>query len=340
MASPSPPRAPRRLSQSNPRRIRNRYLYDIEQVEEENPYYERPPRLRLGEDFEEEEIQEDAESRARKMAEIREKMRKGAELALESEEEESPSKCKDVINMSNENIAEYLRENKGNFIIQMPDNNNFECQSIDALKNMYSRVDELDGTNYYELFYVCKNDNPLLQFTENDYIRENPYIKLGSPNFLVEKPDWLYEGTPPEPRIFKIVEKKDETGKVKKAVFVSETGIKVGSKQWNDLGLGSMVSEWHCNAGEMRTYRLEPISDERAIEILQSADAILQSAKRKRGGTKKYGGRHKKNRNKKTKKIRKYIIKKISNKKHIRKISKKINKIKLNKIKRTRRNKL
>ena len=205
--------------------------------------------------------------------------------------------------MSNENIETYLDEDEGNFIIQMP-HNKFECQSVNALKQTNTRINELDGTNYYEVFYACKNNIPAYGFSSDNYVREQQYIKIGSSNFLVEKPNWLYEGPPPKPRIFKLVSNKDY-----KPGFVSETSIKITSPEWTEIGLGDMTGEWHCSAGGSSTYRLEP----------------------KRQKRKHRGGSKKKRNNKKTKKH----IKRKTNKKHTRKTNKRINKRK-----RTRRHKV
>ena len=254
------------------------------------------------------------QQRQEQMEQFRENMRLQQqkyqdELNEDSDEEDDykkasaddPNVCNSSILGYDTNIQDYLKKDKGNFIIQMPYNDNFECQSINMLQDLNRRTNPLNGTTYYDVFYGCTKDTPILGFTEEDYVKSVPYIKMGSPNFLVEKPEWLYKkkGFPPKPRIFKLIDAGD------KPAFVSESAIIE-----THIADGDMSSMWHCNTGKMPTFRLEPIIDYRPI-----------SPKKKR--KERFGGSSKtKRNNKKTKKLlHKKRIRK-TNKKHTRKTNK------------------
>ena len=150
-------------------------------------------------------------------------------------------KCFDMISGSDKNIDTYLKKDRNNFIIQLPSSTNYECQSIKMLTKMNKRKSR--GEIYYEVFYACTAARPIFGFSEADYNSAQPYIKLGSSNFLVEKPNWIYGGPPPEPRIFKL----EQVGS--KPAFVSASAIRGGD----------LTSDWHCNAGQMDTYKLVPM---------------------------------------------------------------------------------
>jgi hypothetical protein len=74
---------------------------------------------------------------------------------------------------------------------------------------------------------------------------------MGSFSLLIEKPDWFPQAEMPIYRKFKLV----KTGT--KPAFVSETMLRHGEQGDADY----ISSEWHCNAGKMDTYKLEPIME-------------------------------------------------------------------------------
>lgn len=161
-----------------------------------------------------------------------------------------PPICADIINGFDINIQSYLEKNKANFSIQLPNSDKYECANLNDIKQFHIKTDKA-GTKYFNYVYACNSDKPYYAFTEDNYIRTQPYIKIGSFNLLVEKPEWFPQSEFPIYRKFKLV----KTGS--KPAFVSETMLRHGEQGDADY----ISSEWHCNAGKMDTYKLEPIME-------------------------------------------------------------------------------
>jgi uncharacterized protein YjbI with pentapeptide repeats len=162
----------------------------------------------------------------------------------------NPPLCADVINGTDINIQAYLERNDANFSVQLPNSDKYECVNLNDIKRFHIKSDKA-GTKYFNYVYACNSDKPEFAFTEGDYIRARPYIRIGSFSLLVEKPDWFPQAEYPIYRKFKLVNAGT------KPAFLSETMLRRGEQGDADY----ISSEWHCNAGKMETYKLEPIME-------------------------------------------------------------------------------
>ena len=159
--------------------------------------------------------------------------------------------CYDMISGDDINIDAFLASSErsnANFIVQLPDSESYECINLNVLKRIHIKTDK-NNTDYFNYVYACHSNTPYLSFTEDNYIRGQPYIRLGNYNLIVEKPEWFPAANIPMYRKFKLV----KTGW--KPAFVSETMLRYGEKGDADYAR----SEWHCSAGKMDTYKLEPL---------------------------------------------------------------------------------
>jgi len=164
-----------------------------------------------------------------------------------------------------EDIFNYLRENDRNFILHIPDSNNYEAWNVDDIirLNIIERHDDIN------VFYECREANHSL--TRENIIRDEEYIKLGASNYVVEVPEWIYDDLwghriIPEPRIFKLREYKIVNGLVSKNIL--------------NYG-GSFVSGDHCNQLQpIQTYQLELVSEEELIKAQQrlNLSRVLQQS--------------------------------------------------------------
>jgi hypothetical protein len=122
--------------------------------------------------------------------------------------------CFNSILADDENIREFLEENDNKedpvalrFILKI--GNSYECHSVGYLRKQHSM--ELSGNNMnilYNMWFPCQKKNGRYLTDEDGYKLgdlRRPYVKMGSGNFHVEKPAWLYSGVPPEPRLFELV---------------------------------------------------------------------------------------------------------------------------------------
>jgi uncharacterized protein YjbI with pentapeptide repeats len=161
-----------------------------------------------------------------------------------------PPICADVINGYDINIQAFLDKNNANFSIQLPNSNNYECVNLNDIKKFHIKTDKA-GTKYFNYTYACNSDNSYYEFTEDNYVRAQPYIRMGTFSLLVEKPEWFPQAEFPIYRNFKLV----KVGS--KPAFVSETMLRHGEQGDEDY----ISSEWHCNTGKMDTYKLEPVME-------------------------------------------------------------------------------
>jgi len=110
-------------------------------------------------------------------------------------------------------------------------------------------------TGRYDTFYECSRElmervkqthQTPLAFGPDDFYTDREYVKVGSTRFFIEKPDWIFDGIPPEPRIFKL----EKIGKK----FLVEKRIAEGQ------GLEDVVSSVHCDLkDEFDIHRLVPV---------------------------------------------------------------------------------
>jgi hypothetical protein len=83
-------------------------------------------------------------------------------------------------------------------------------------------------------------------FNPGDFITDTEYVKVGSANHYIVKPDWFYAGPAPAPRMFKLV----ATGERKRLI----------SKRIATIYGANVVSDVHCDPLDtFDIFRLEPV---------------------------------------------------------------------------------
>ena len=149
--------------------------------------------------------------------------------------------CFDFIQQEDSQIQKYLAEDRNNFVIKLANVEQYECWSMDYLKKLWT-VDRPDLKQpYYKIWYECKSKDNIP--SSNNVIKDVEYVKVSSFDALVKKPYWFYEGPPPEPRIFELI----ETNKIIKTLTV------------NDMLEGTLIdyqSGDHCNTKPHNLYKL------------------------------------------------------------------------------------
>ena len=114
------------------------------------------------------------------------------------------------------------------------------------------------------------------------------YIKIGASLFLVEKPDWIYNGAPPEPRMFELQPSKQ--------VNTVTSNDNIDGNQMN------YVSGDHCNTDSLLSYKLVKMvktPTSRARTRLSPAARSSSSS-----STRRYGGSVRRSQKTKTKKTK------------------------------------
>jgi len=163
-----------------------------------------------------------------------------------------PPICIDSVDSREKNIQAYLKKDPANFIFKNPGTSNtYQCANLNNIKRFHIRTDNVE-IKYFNYVYPCKEDRGYLTITEDKYTRQKPYIRIGTSNYIVEKPDWFPAAEfPLEPRVFALI--PNDT----KSTMVTETMIRRGEKGDEDYA----SSEWHCSAGLMETYKLIPLDE-------------------------------------------------------------------------------
>jgi hypothetical protein len=157
--------------------------------------------------------------------------------------------CYAVTDLYDKNIDKYLAKNPGNFILVVGDNK--ECESLDNLKQQYYSDELRDVEGYYEcsqsvIDWQNAAGHTKIAFNPEDYITDVEYVKVGSYNQYIIKPDWFYDGPAPEPRVFKLV----STGERKRLI----------SKRIASLYGTNVVSDVHCDPKDtFEIFRLEAV---------------------------------------------------------------------------------
>ena len=157
--------------------------------------------------------------------------------------------CYAVTDLYDKNIDKYLAKNPGNFILVVGDNK--ECESLENLKQQYYSQELRDMEGYYECSQIVidwqnRAGHTKLAFNPEDYITDIEYVKVGSYNQYIVKPDWFYDGPAPDPRVFKLV----STGERKRLI----------SKRIAKRYGTNVVSDVHCDPKDtFEIFRLEPV---------------------------------------------------------------------------------
>jgi Leucine-rich repeat (LRR) protein len=174
-------------------------------------------------------------------------------LEQEAEDDEAlpgdKNTCYAVIDLYDKNIDKYLAKDPGNFILKVGKNK--ECESLENLKLQYFSAELNDYEGYYEcsqkvIDKQTQTGRTEIAFREGDYYPEVEYVKVGSYNNFIVKPDWFYEGPAPEPRIFQLV-----SSGVKKRLISKRIATHHGV---------NVVSDIHCDPLDtFDIYELKPV---------------------------------------------------------------------------------
>jgi len=192
------------------------------------------------------------------------------------------TKAFDQIMYEDEDIYDYLLQDKNNFIVQLTNNNNYEAFNLDDLFSFFkiNELQEYFGIQAYNVFYECKNNNKSLN--PKNINKDVEYIKFGSSNFVVLKPDWFVQNTIiPEPRIFKLVKHKIVNALASIKVldylndfnFISELkvqeeaerlGVPIDQVDFEQFGI--FLSADFCNhTHPIQTYKLELLTESNMV---------------------------------------------------------------------------
>ena len=175
------------------------------------------------------------------------------QLVLEQEDDEAlegdKNTCYAVTDLYDKNIDKYLAKNPGNFILVVGDNK--ECESLVNLQRQYYSNELRDMEGYYEcsqsvIDWQNTAGHTKIAFNPEDYITDIEYVKVGSFNQYIVKPDWFYNGPAPAPRRFKLV----STGERKRLI-----SKRIATRYGTDV-----VSDVHCDPLDtFEIFRLEPV---------------------------------------------------------------------------------
>jgi len=216
--------------------------------------------------------------------------------------------CFFALGLFDKDITKHLARDPKNFILQLVNGNN-ECESLTSLRKM----SKVANTRRYNTFYECSKalielvklrKHTPTGFGPKDFITDREYVKVGSSGFFIEKPVWMFEGTPPEPRIFKL-EKIGRKFLVEKEIAEYE---------------GDVVSGVHCDLlDEFDIHRLVPVDLSEGARASASEGPRASEGPSASEGPIASGGK----KNKKNTKRRKIIKKKKTLKKKNKKYTKK-----------------
>jgi len=189
----------------------------------------------------------------------------------------------DQVMYGDEDMHDYLTRDNHNFIVQLPNSENYEALNLDDIFSIL-KIDDLQnyfGIEAYNMFYECKQNNQSLR-AEN-INKDVEYIKIGSSNIVVVKPDWLYKGSIiPEPKVFKLVKYKVVNALASIKVldymeaytFMSElkmreeaARLQIPIEQVDIAQFGVFLSADHCNhTHPIQTYKLELLNETNFIQ--------------------------------------------------------------------------
>ena len=151
----------------------------------------------------------------------------------------------DVIMYDDIQNYEYLNEDPENFVILMKGGLNVELHNLNSMRLQHRYVSERTQVQRYNEWYSCRKND--LRLGPNNVNHDDVYVKVGNSLMFIQKPDWIYEGPVPEPRMFEL---RPTDRKVTAMV----------SRQILDGG--NLMSGDHCNhINPVRIYELIPISE-------------------------------------------------------------------------------
>jgi uncharacterized protein YjbI with pentapeptide repeats len=196
----------------------------------------------------------------------------------DDDDEASPNDkntCYSSIDLYNKNITKYLAKDPGNFILKKGKNK--ECESLANLRRQYFSHDLNAMEGYYECsveLIAKQNELGLTRtfFQPGDFYTAVEYVKVGSYNDFIIKPDWFYDGPVPNPRIFKLVATGERKRLISKRI-ATNPGVNV-------------VSDVHCDPLDtFDIYRLEgvrPTPSRKTTKKRKSMSKRKSGTKRKR----------------------------------------------------------
>lgn len=235
---------------------------------------------------------------------IAEQSNLAAEAAAAIPHEEPPvltgPTCFDITMQDDAEINAYLAEAPDNFVIGVKGGGNirYECYSLTDLKRMNRLTPVPTDRLPYKVFYECKDETPV-DWQGNTYGRD--WLKPGGRTFIkvtfdmityvLLKPDWIFDGPVPEPRVF-IIERISDVYKFVTSEFVP-----------NRLANASAHGADHCNQQYRQgVYRLAPVTLEAdgSVPLTYTTSTSTGGRKRKTRRTKDKNKKYTKKKNNKT----------------------------------------
>jgi surface protein len=200
-------------------------------------------------------------------------------------EEGGPKSCTDEITMIDVDYKKYLAHNPKNFILIYGKVNNKKCSSLNSL----IKIANTNNNNIPDSFYECSRE--IIEkamrtgitpsgFGPDDYIHNVEYVKVDNIGTYIVKPEWIFNGVPPEPRIFRLVPSGNSKFLVSKGII-------------NGINIFSGV---HCDQRDnFMINNLVPLTQQE----IDAIDSAVSGGKRK---TKKNNRKNTKNKKNKYKK--------------------------------------
>ena len=184
------------------------------------------------------------------------------------------TKCFDANTLDDVKIKDFLKQETDNFVLKI--GNKYECH---RLKNI--RTQHRYSSGKYNEWYPC-NNNIGKYGPDSVNTLSNHFIKLTNFNLFVIKPEWMYFGPVPEPRIFNVIKYNSEIAMVSKEILE---------------GNSDLLSRDHCNhRTPVLTYYLTNKYENAShkIKLFVFTDSSLRKAIKswlhnKKAAIKKYG---------------------------------------------------
>ena len=178
-------------------------------------------------------------------------------------------KVLNYITQENTTIGKWLNASPENFVMEIAPGK-WEICSIEMMRNIgRMRINPANHPNIqlfselwqslYTIYYECPrsgrtevNSPHLAKYFRGPEINTDPdhqFVKIGTANWVVLRPDWYPEGQIPGSRIFRLVKLR----KIK--------GLVSNYAREGNMGFIDLISVDHCNQKRpLQTYRLEPVN--------------------------------------------------------------------------------
>ena len=283
---------------SRGRQARLAFTFDIERIETTCESLERE-RDDFVQDVQEYLARDVESSRGEERVRVMEEQRRlAAEAVAATAPEEAPvftgPTCFDIVMQDDEEIQAYLASDPNNFVIGLKAGGNikYECYSLDTLKQMYKITPEpTDGRLIYRIYHECKDEAPV-SWQGNTYGRDHVlpggrrFVKITFDmiTYMVVKPDWIFEGPIPEPRVFVLERLPEDVFKFVSSEFVPNV----------IEGVSALGSD-HCNqTSRQGTYALVPVTLDANGNVPLTFTTTSSGGKRKGRKTRRMRNKNKK----------------------------------------------